>query len=122
MHAVFALPSIAILRRMRIEWNAMGLQHAHHVPAAESCLGMNLMPGWVVHDIPHGHVVLGLEDLHDLVAGLGHFDVDRLFLSSEGHDGATRKNKRRPGGNDPRLDALEEYVPNCLKRPLIWTT
>ena len=47
---------------------------------------MDLMPGRVVHDIPHGYVVLRLEDLNDLVAALGHFDVDRLFLSSQGHE------------------------------------
>ena len=84
MHAVFALPSIASLRRMRIQWNAMSLQHAPHVSAAESCLGMNLVPGWVVHDVTHGHAVLRLKDLYDLVAGLWHFDVYRLLLSFEG--------------------------------------
>lgn len=84
MHAVFALPSIAILRRMRIQWNAMSLQHAFHVSAAKSCLGMYLMPGWVVHYVTHGHAVLGLDDLDHLVAGLWHFDVDRLLLTFEG--------------------------------------
>ena len=117
MHAVFALPSIAILRRMRIQWNTMGLQHAHHVPAAESCLGMNLVPGWVVHDVTHGHAVLRLKDLYDLVAGLWHFDVDRLFLSSEGHDGATRKKKGQPSENHSRLATLEEYFLGPLKSP-----
>ena len=69
----------------------MGLQYAHHVPAAESCLGMNLMPGWVVHDVTHGNAVLRLNDLYYLVAGLRHFDVDRLFLSLERHDGTEKE-------------------------------
>ena len=99
MHAVFALPSIAILPRMWIQWNAVVIQHTLHVLAAESCLGMNLVPGWIVHDVTHGHAVLRLKDLYDLVAGLWHFDVDRLFLSSEGHDGATRKK-----GNQVRIN------------------
>ena len=100
----------------------MRLEDTKHVSAAKRCLFVYLMPGWVVHDIPHGHVVLSLNDLHHLVTALRHFDVDRLFLSSEGHDGATRKKKRRPDENGSHLAALEQYVLNPLKSPLMRTT
>ena len=91
-----------------------------HEPAIDSLL-MDLMSRWVVHDVPHRDAVLGLQDLNYLVAVLGHLDVDRLFLSSQGHEGAARKKKRRPSENGSHLVALEQYVLYPLKRPLIWT-
>ena len=62
---------------------------------------MDLMPRWVVHDVPHRDVVLGLQDLNYLVAVLGHLDVDRLVLSFERHglsraEGVPRKKKGGP--------------------------
>ena len=70
-----------------------------HEPAIDSLL-MDLMPRWVVHDVPHRDVVLGLQDLNYLVAVFGHLDVDRLVLSFERHGlsraGGPEKEKGRP--------------------------
>jgi len=75
----------------------VGFQNTLHVLAAESCLLVNLMPTRVVHDVAHRGAVLSLNDLYDLVRALGHFDVDRLFVASDGHDGATRERKKKGG-------------------------
>ena len=78
----------------------MRLKDTKHVSAAKCCLLVDLMPGWVVHEVTHRYLVLGLEDLDYLMAALRHFDVDRLFLSFERHglswDEDIRERERAP--------------------------
>ena len=79
-----------------------------HEPAIDSLL-MDLMPRWVVHDVPHRDVVLGLQDLNYLVAVLGHLDVDRLFLSFERH-GLSRAEGSRERKREARARPPDEIT------------
>ena len=78
---------------------------------------MDLMPRWVVHDVPHRDVVLGLQDLNYLVAVFGHLDVDRLVLSFERH-GLSRAEGSRERKREARARPPDEITSKQALEPI----